>query len=400
MTGFIFATGIENSAPLITGPDGKDLRRDEMTLCGHDLRFAEDFALAKEIGVSHLRYGVPWYRIHTAPGRYDWDFSDAAFDALRKTGLIPIVDLCHFGTPDWVGGFQDPSFPHHLAEYADAVARRYPWLRLFTPVNEMYIAARFSAQHGWWNERLSDERSYVTALKNLAAADIRAARAISAVRGDALFVQSESSEFYSPNSPGALALTVRKNEERFIALDLALGYDVSATTYRYLIEHGMTPAEYDWFRENALDDRVVIGADYYSSNEHVVFDDGRIEELQGAVGYSVVTQQYSARYRRPIMHTEANLQDPEQAPAWMRSLMRQTVELIASGTPVLGFTWYSLTDQVDWDEALRFPRNRVNPLGLFDLDRKIRPIGEAYRDEIAQWRPMQQKLAMSQLSLW
>lgn len=76
------------------------------------------------------------------------------------------------------------------------------------------------------------------------------------------------------------------------------------------------------------------------------------------------------------------------------------MELIATGTPVLGFTWYTLTDQVDWDEAMRVPRNRVNLLGLFDLDRRIRPIGEAYRNEIAQWRPMREKLAMSQLSLW
>lgn len=400
MPGFIFATGIENSAPLIAGPDGKDLRRDEMTLCGHDKRFAEDFALAKEVGVSHLRYGVPCYRVHVGPGRFDWAFSDAAFGALRESGLIPIVDLCHFCTPDWIGGFQDPSFPHHLAEYAAAVARRYPWLRLFTPVNEMYVAARFSAQFGWWNERRTDERSYVTALKHLAEADIRAARAILAVRGDAIFVQSESSEYYSPDSPGALTLTARRNEERFIALDLALGFDVSATTYRYLVEHGMTPVEYDWFREHALDDRVVIGNDYYGANEHVVFADGRTEATDSPVGYAIVTQQYVNRYRRPIMHTEANLQDPAKAPAWLRSLMRQTVEMIATGTPVLGFTWYSLTDQVDWDEAMRVPRNRVNPLGLFDLDRRIRPIGEAYRDEIAQWRPMREKLAMSQLSLW
>lgn len=76
------------------------------------------------------------------------------------------------------------------------------------------------------------------------------------------------------------------------------------------------------------------------------------------------------------------------------------MELIATGTPLLGFTWYSLIDQVDWDEAMRVPRNHVNPFGLFDLNRRIRPIGEAYRGEIAQWRLMREKLAMSQLSLW
>jgi hypothetical protein len=28
----------------------------------------------------------------------------------------------------------------------------------------------------------------------------------------------------------------------------------------------------------------------------------------------------------------------------------------------------------------------VNPLGLYDLDRKIRPVGESYKNLIRQWR--------------
>jgi hypothetical protein len=55
------------------------------------------------------------------------------------------------------------------------------------------------------------------------------------------------------------------------------------------------------------------------------------------------------------------------------------------GIPIVGFTWYSLTDQVDWDTALREPNGRINPLGLFDLDRKIRPVGEAYKKIIREW---------------
>ena len=56
------------------------------------------------------------------------------------------------------------------------------------------------------------------------------------------------------------------------------------------------------------------------------------------------------------------------------------------GIPIVGFTWYSLTDQVDWDTALREENGRKNPLGLFDLDRKIRPVGEAYKILIKSWR--------------
>jgi hypothetical protein len=53
--------------------------------------------------------------------------------------------------------------------------------------------------------------------------------------------------------------------------------------------------------------------------------------------------------------------------------------------PVAGFTWYSLTDQVDWHIELREARGIVNPRGLYDLDRRIRPVGTAYRDLIAAW---------------
>ena len=55
------------------------------------------------------------------------------------------------------------------------------------------------------------------------------------------------------------------------------------------------------------------------------------------------------------------------------------VQLIRrTGVPVVGFTWYSLTDQVDWDIALREPLGNVNPVGLFDLNRDPRVVGQAY----------------------
>lgn len=56
-----------------------------------------------------------------------------------------------------------------------------------------------------------------------------------------------------------------------------------------------------------------------------------------------------------------------------------------SGVPVYGFTWYSLTDQIDWQHALRVERNDVHPVGLFDLQRRIRPVGTAYRELVARW---------------
>ncbi len=53
--------------------------------------------------------------------------------------------------------------------------------------------------------------------------------------------------------------------------------------------------------------------------------------------------------------------------------------------PLLGFTWYSLTDQVDWDVALGDERGLVNPVGLYDLDRRPRLVAAAYREIIREF---------------
>ena len=41
---------------------------------------------------------------------------------------------------------------------------------------------------------------------------------------------------------------------------------------------------------------------------------------------------------------------------------------------------------MDWDVGLRQVNNRVTPVGLYDLDRNIRPVGRAYKQLICDWR--------------
>src|SRR5581483_7922220 len=171
-------------------------RVDEMRKTDHYRRWREDFALTKEYGIEYLRYGPPYYSTHLGPGRYDWSFADETFQALREMGIEPIADLCHFGVPDWIGNFQNPDWPAWYAEYARAFVRRYPWVRLCTPVNEIMIAAEYSAQFGWWNERLKGDRPFVTALKHLCRANLLAMRAMLEENPRLMFIQSESTQDY------------------------------------------------------------------------------------------------------------------------------------------------------------------------------------------------------------
>ena len=382
---FMFASGIENSSPTIG--HGR-IRRDQMEECGHYTHWRTDLALAAGLGIRSLRYGVPLHRCWLAPLRYDWDFADQAFAELRRLGIEPIADLCHFGVPDWIGNFQNPDFPELFARYAADFAQRYHWIHMFTPVNEMYVCARFSALYGLWNEQLSDEHAYVTAIKHLVKANLLAMHAIRALRPSTRFIQSESSEYFHATEPDAEAIAEARNLRRFLTLDLNYGRELEPALRSFVLDNGMSEEELRFFENHALRKHCILGTDYYRSNEHHVEADGSMHPVDELLGYTVIAREYAERYRLPLMHTETNRdQGPhgDEACAWLARQWALVRGLMRAGVAVTGFTWYSVTDQVDWNIELRAQRGVVNPRGLFDLDRKIRPVGEAYRKLIADW---------------
>jgi hypothetical protein len=151
----------------------------------------------------------------------------------------------------------------------------------------------------------------------------------------------------------------------------------------------MTRDEYHFFLDNNFRHHCIMGNDYYITNEHRVFEDGSTQAAGEIFGYAEITWQYYDRYRIPVMHTETNFrQGPngDEAIFWLWKEWANVLRVRNDGIPVVGFTWYSLTDQVDWNSALRDNKNDVDPLGLYDLDRKIRPVGEAYKKLMQDWR--------------
>src|ERR1044071_7639459 len=180
MDEFMFATGIECSYPTI---EGGRWRHDQLADTKHYRHWRRDLELVRELGLKYLRYGPPLHLMFLGPGRFEWSFMDGVAEAMRRLGIVPIVDLCHFGVPNWIGNFQNPDFPELFAEYASAFARRFPWVQLYTPVNEIYVCAKLSTLVGFWNERArGNHRAFVTALKHLCKANLLAIREILNVR--------------------------------------------------------------------------------------------------------------------------------------------------------------------------------------------------------------------------
>jgi beta-glucosidase len=382
----MFATGIENSIPTIKNGS---IRVDQMAASDHYRLWRDDFDCVEDLGIQFLRWGPPLHKTFLAPGQYDWEFCDLAMEDLRRRDIIPIVDLCHFGVPDWIGDFQNPDFAPQFASYAAAFAERYPWVQLYTPVNEMFICAVFSARYGWWNEQLKSDRGFVTALKHLVKANVLAMIEVLKRRPDAIFIQSESSEYFHADSPAAIHPAEILNARRFLSLDLNYGRRVDSEMYEYLMDNGMTREEYHFFLHTRMKQHCILGNDYYRTNEHRVHPDGRTEAAGEVFGYCEITRQYHNRYRLPIMHTETNLREGpkgDEAVQWLWKEWANVLRLRNVGIPTVGFTWYSLIDQTDWDTALREQNGNVNPVGLYDLDRGPRNVGKAYKELIRDWR--------------
>jgi beta-glucosidase len=151
----------------------------------------------------------------------------------------------------------------------------------------------------------------------------------------------------------------------------------------------MTREEYHFFLSNSLRHHCILGNDYYWTNEHRVSADGMTCASGEIFGYSEITRQYYARYRLPVMHTETNLAEGpmgDEAVNWLWKQWANVLRVRNDGVPTVGFTWYSLTDQVDWDSALREQNGHVNPLGLYDLNREVRAVGRCYKNIIKSWR--------------
>lgn len=336
------------------------------------------------LGVRVWRYGMPWRLTEVAPGTYDWTLWDRALAACERHGLLPVVDLCHFGLPDHYPGFCDPAWVEGFARYVEAFLARYPDPAWFTPVNEPGITATFSARWGIWNDRRTDAASHAAALANVTLAGLEALARIWADR-DAWWIGAEGfgCEVADPDDEAGVVAARRAQELGWAVWDLHLGLEPVGAGAE-LLAH--VP---DAVRERIAQlaahlrrDRVVAGHDVYpvSVTPHGARAERPLTIDDRIAAYGATARAWHDRYRLPFWVAEtSNLSLPvADGPAWLARLVAELDAMAAEGLPVRGICWYSRGDQHDWDTALVEPVGRVTEVGLFDADRRPRPVASDY----------------------
>jgi dTDP-4-dehydrorhamnose reductase len=169
----------------------RDDFRNQVAETGHAERTGDLDAIAA-LGIRTLRYPVLWETIAPDdPSVSDWRWHDDRLARLRELDVAPIAGLVHHGSGPRYTNLIDPAFPELLARHAARVAGRYPWIELFTPVNEPLTTARFSALYGHWYPHARDTGTMLRALVTQCRAVVLAMQAIRRINPSARLVQTE-----------------------------------------------------------------------------------------------------------------------------------------------------------------------------------------------------------------
>jgi beta-glucosidase len=354
---------------------------------GFGTRYAEDFRLFAELGLTHHRVSIEWARVEPEPGVHD----EAAvahyrriLTACRDAGVVPWVCLHHFTLPRWFadsGGFLvEENRTGVWARHVDWVAETFGDLvGGWQPVNETnYYAAAAYGGGGWPpGHRDRDEMAIATEAIHLATAE--AAVRLRQTGAPVASIYGLSTAEAIDDDPQTLTLV-----ERF--------YERSWTPWLGLVRDGVLrvrnrrPVE----RPDLRGCFNLIGFSYYAATGA---RDGKIavyptDAPVSPLGYGIWADGLGRVLDR--LHTELpgvallvaeygiGTADDAQRAAYLRRGLEVTNDAIARGIDVKGFFHWTGVDNYEWLHGFDVS------FGIIDGDRNVRPSAAILSSETLQ----------------
>jgi dTDP-4-dehydrorhamnose reductase len=360
---------------------------DQIERSGHYGRLSDLDRIAA-LGVKTVRYPAIWEQIMPdGPRSSRWRRTDEALTKIRDLGMTPIVGLLHHGSGPSSTDLLDPQFARAFSDYAAAFAARYPWVCHYTPINEPLTTARFCALYGHWFPHHRSDRSFVTALLNQCRAIVEGMRRIRDTTPEAQLVQTED----AASTRGTLALAEQvafENERRWVSFDLIGGRMTEAhRLWSYLVRSGASRRDLEWLATHGIAPDI-IGLNYYVTSDRYL--DHRVEQYPlvvpggndtqryvdvgaahipglGILGHRAMLEAAWARYRLPIVITEAHLGcTREEQMRWLMDAWRGAEDARSGGADVRAVTTWAMLGSWDWDSLVTVAAGHYEP-GAFDI---------------------------------
>lgn len=346
---------------------------DQLEYTGHYER-PDDIKRIASLGISKLRYPVLWeLHEHEKGLDIDWRWSTRQLDALRNLGVEPIAGLLHHGSGPSFTSLQDPQFSYLLAKYAAKVAKQFPWIQYYTPVNEPLTTARFSGLYGFWYPHHRDDLSFMRMLLNEIKGVVMAMKEIRKINPDAKLVQTEDLG-KTHSAPVVQYQADFENERRWLTFDLLCGkVDRNHSLWSYLQWIGIGEKEISFFQENPCPPDIA-GFNYYVTSERYL--DTNIENYpehlrggnhrhqyvdteavrirhNGQGGLATLLTEAWQRLGLPMAVTEAFIScSVDEQIRWLREVCDQTAIARSNGVDVRAVTFWALFGEFSWNKLV------------------------------------------------
>lgn len=337
----------------------------------HYHRFAEDFVLAKSIGLTAMRISIEWARIEPEAGKWNAEAVEhyrTVLQTMKNQGLTRMVTLQHFTLPLWAaqrGGFNNQKNIVAFARYTKFIAEQLGGeIDLWITINEPEIYTYMSSLRGIWPPFLRNPLRAFFLFGNLAKAHKQAYRAIKKIIPAAQIGIAKNNVYNEP---------FRNN-----FLDRA-----AASLNNWFSNH--------WFLNKIKNELDFIGLNYYFYHSLSVSWRGIVQKNLAGPKSDMGWRTYpkgiyylliglAKKYNKPIYITEngiANARD-DMRQDFIREHLYWTSEAIASGADVRGYFYWSLTDTYEWQDGFD-PK-----FGLIDVDfanqkRTVRPSTDIFK---------------------
>lgn len=341
-----------------------------------------DLQAIASLGIGTLRVGIPWERHERDP---QWKCADVRFEMMRDIGIRPIAGLVHHGSGPAHTSLLDPKFPELLAEYASQVARRYPWIDAYTPVNEPHTTARFSGLYGVWYPHHMSQTSYLRALLNEVKGTVLSMRAIREVQPEAQLILTEDVGFTSGTEELRPVWSLL-NLRRWLPADLLCGkIGPEHPMYAFLVFRGIPPAEILWFKENPCPPDI-FGINYYVTSDRYLdhkvdgypadrgsaegpFVDVEAVRARSGVfsGFEGVLLDAWERYHIPVAISEVHLGgSTDDQIRWAAEAWNGVMKARKQGASCAAMTFWALFGSFYWDKLVTCDNGHYEH-GAFEL---------------------------------
>jgi len=352
--------------------------------CRHYELFKEDFDLAKELNHNAHRLSIEWSRVEPQEGEFSKKEIEHYIDvilALKQRNLEPIVTLHHFTNPLWfarLGGWQNKKAVYYFLQYVSRIVEALcANVRYWVTINEPMVYVYHAYILGNWPPQ---ENSFLKARRvtdNLAISHAQAYKLIHSI--------------YKQKDLTPPAVSIAKNVQIFAPCIPTLKNRFAA----YLRDRFFNFAFVErLIRHKSLD---FIGINYYTRGlvetegwglSNFLLDTcqknhSRLEK--NSMGWDIYPEGlYNLlfrfkKYNLPIFILENGICTEDDDKRWKYILehLKNIHLAMGQGAKVLGYIYWSLIDNYEWDKGFR-PRFGLVEVDYRNFKRNIRESGRRF----------------------